>query len=204
MGKKRSLKKKVWTPIIVDNTAERAERRVKRLKKLDPDPEADTRLKKCHQDQILKLLVPSYRLAIAQDQINAYFNHASLIWFLRFPDAEAEVHVHKAFLGDTEYETHIRNQRIKWLKTKLQWVAFRVPAKGGRSGSKLSSWDKELNLVIQKIAEDLPTPWDPADCEGLSGTYHFYDKTWAFACTVFSIPPTISFLPTTFFISPWQ
>ena len=80
---------------------------------LDPDPEADKRLKKCHQDQILKLLVPSYRLAVAQDQINPYFNRASLIWFLRFPDAEDEVHVHKAFLGDSEYETHIRNQRIK-------------------------------------------------------------------------------------------
>ena len=38
--------------------------------------------------------------------------------------------------------------------------------KGGRSGSKQPNWDKELNLVIQKIAEDLPTPWDPTDCEG--------------------------------------
>ena len=47
----------------------------------------------------------------------------------------------------------------------MRWLAFRVPAKGGRSGSKQPSWDKELNLAIQKIAEDLPTPWDPADCE---------------------------------------
>ena len=37
MGKMRSLKKFVWTPIIVDDTAERAERRANRLKKVcDP------------------------------------------------------------------------------------------------------------------------------------------------------------------------
>ncbi|EDR04482.1 uncharacterized protein LACBIDRAFT_304605 [Laccaria bicolor S238N-H82] len=28
------------------------------------------------------------------------------------------------------------------------------------------------------------------DLAHTSGTYHFYDKTWAFACTVFSIPPS--------------
>ena len=48
----------------------------------------------------------------------------------------------------------------------MRWLSFRVPAKGGRSGSKQPNWDKELNLAIQKIAEDLPTPWDPADCAG--------------------------------------
>ena len=30
MGKMRSLKKKLWTPIIVDDTVERSERRAKR------------------------------------------------------------------------------------------------------------------------------------------------------------------------------
>ena len=48
----------------------------------------------------------------------------------------------------------------------MMWLAFRVPVKGDHSGFKQPSWDKELNLAIQKIAEDLPTPWDPADCEG--------------------------------------
>ena len=48
----------------------------------------------------------------------------------------------------------------------MRWLAFRVTAKGDRSGSKQPDWEKELNLAIQKIAEDLPTPWDSADCEG--------------------------------------
>lgn len=79
----------------------------------DPDPEAAKRLQKRNQDRTLKLLLPSYRLAVSQDQTNAYLDRASLIWFLRFPDAEDGVHVHKPFLDDSAYEAHIRDQRLK-------------------------------------------------------------------------------------------
>ena len=68
---------------------------------------------KCNQDKTLKILLPAYHLAVAQNQTKAYFDRASLIWFLRFPDAEDAVHVHKPFLDDSAYATHIRDQRLK-------------------------------------------------------------------------------------------
>ena len=79
----------------------------------DPDLEAAKQLQKHNQDCTLKLLLPSYRLAVSQDQTNAYLDRASLIRFLRFPDAEDGVHVHKPFLDDSAYEAHIRDQHLK-------------------------------------------------------------------------------------------
>ena len=71
------------------------------------------RLKKRNQDHTLNILLPSYRLAVTQNQTNDYFGRASLIWFLCFPDAGDEVHVHKPFLGDPAYDTHIRDGHVK-------------------------------------------------------------------------------------------
>ena len=71
------------------------------------------RVRKCHEDATAKLLLPSLRAAIREDQVKSFLDRAALIWFLRFPEAEEEVHVHEAFLDDASYDDHIRRERFK-------------------------------------------------------------------------------------------
>ena len=61
----------------------------------------------------VKLLLPSFRATIRKDQVKSFLDRMALIWFLWFPEAEEEVHVHKAFLDDAGYDDHIRRERFK-------------------------------------------------------------------------------------------
>jgi len=56
------------------------------------------RLRKNDQEHILKELLPSFHITLAYDQIDTFFDRALLIWFLCFPDAEDEVHVHQPMI----------------------------------------------------------------------------------------------------------
>ena len=71
------------------------------------------RVRKRHEDATTKLLLPSFRAAIREDQVKSFLDRAALIWFLRFPEPEEEVHVHEGFLDDAGYDDHIRRERFK-------------------------------------------------------------------------------------------
>lgn len=71
------------------------------------------RVRKRHEDATAKLLLPSFRAAIREDQVKSFLDRAALIWFLRFPEPEEEVHVHEGFLDDAGYDDHIRRERFK-------------------------------------------------------------------------------------------
>ena len=71
------------------------------------------RVRKRHEDATAKLLLPSFRAAIREDQVKAFLDRATLIWLLRFPEPEEEVHVHRPFLDDAGYDDHIRREQSK-------------------------------------------------------------------------------------------
>ena len=54
----------------------------------------------CHRE----ITPTKFRATIHEDQVKYFLDHLALIWFLRFPGAEEEVHVHEAFLDDAGYD----------------------------------------------------------------------------------------------------
>jgi len=69
-------------------------------------------LKRC-QDVILNALGPSFRIAYREVQVNVFFERASHLWFLLFPEPEEEIQVQLGYLGDPDYQEHITIARRK-------------------------------------------------------------------------------------------
>ena len=78
----------------------------------DPRPEMAWQLKK-QQDLIINALGRSFRVAYREQQINVFFQRASHLWFLIFPETEEGIRVQPDYLDDPDYEAHITNARRK-------------------------------------------------------------------------------------------
>jgi hypothetical protein len=138
---------------------------------------------KRRQDVILNALGPSFRIAYREVQVNAFFERASHLWFLLFPEPEEEIRVQPGYLGDPDYQEHITIARrkvsrcvycshrlvldlLQLLKGRLCWSSLLFPKHGqqdvpitqvyGPGGE--ATWAREMNRAIQEIVSTLPTP----------------------------------------------
>lgn len=137
---------------------------------------------KRRQDLILNALGPSFRVAYREVQVNAFFERASHLWFLLFPEPEEEIRVQPGYLDDPDYQEHINTARRKvsfylcshllvidlsqLLKGRLCWSSLLFPKHGqqdlpitqvyGPGGE--ATWVREMNHAIQEIVSTLPMP----------------------------------------------
>ena len=143
------------------------------------------RVRKRHEDATAKLLLPSFRAAIHEDQVKAFLDRAALIWFLQFPEPEEDVYVHQPFVDDTGYDDYIRHERLKVgtmllldecasdgffkvLKNRLYWLAGFFP-KNIRDGPvpEDSVWMEEMNKGVKVIVSSLCTHKDTSGLAGI-------------------------------------
>lgn len=110
---------------------------------------------KRQQDLILKALGPSFRIAYREVQVNVFFERASHLWFLLFPEPEEEIRVQPGYLDDPDYQEHItiacRKVSLYLLFSPKYSLLISYSSSRGDCAGRLSSFRSTVNKIFPSL-----------------------------------------------------